>query len=148
MQPKIPLDRAMLARFNRQIVKDQSGCWFFLTTNTADGYSRWRYRPGSPETYAHVFAYRAFVGEIPDNMQVDHKCHTTDTACPGGEDCRHRRCCNPSHLELVTGSENTKRQRHANRLKTECPQGHPLSGDNLVVWKDGRRRCRECLRSR
>jgi hypothetical protein len=35
-----------------------------------------------------------------------------------------------------------------NRLKTECPQGHPLSGDNLYAYigHDGyaKRACRAC----
>lgn len=30
------------------------------------------------------------------------------------------------------------------RAKTHCPHGHPYSGHNLVVWRDGRRRCRTC----
>jgi hypothetical protein len=31
---------------------------------------------------------------------------------------------------------------HAN--KTHCPQGHPYSGDNLVIKKSGSRQCRIC----
>ena len=46
---------------------------------------------------------------------------------------------------LVTASQNTIRQNHANRAKTHCPKGHPLSGDNLLSWSDGRRRCRACM---
>lgn len=144
MKP-IALDRAVLARWNRAISKQATGCWLWTGTNTADGYARWRYKPGAPEIYVHVWAYRAFIGDIPDGMQVDHRCHTDDTACPGGAACVHRRCCRPEHLELVTGSENTMRQRHHNRGKTACPKGHPLEGDNLIVWNDGKRRCRTCM---
>lgn len=32
-----------------------------------------------------------------------------------------------------------------NRHKTECPQGHPYSGDNLYVAPNGWRYCRTCL---
>jgi hypothetical protein len=32
-----------------------------------------------------------------------------------------------------------------NKTKTHCPQGHPLSGDNLYVSR-GRRECRTCRR--
>lgn len=34
----------------------------------------------------------------------------------------------------------------ANRAKTHCAQGHPLSGDNLYVWKNCRQ-CRTCKRA-
>jgi hypothetical protein len=147
----IALDRAVLARFHRMLTKQADGCWLATTTNTADGYARWRYKPGAPETYVHVWAYRAFIGDIPEGMQVDHACHTAAVergACEGGLDCQHRRCANPEHLELVTGSQNTMRQRHANRMKESCPKGHPLSGDNLVTWSDNKRRCRQCLSER
>jgi hypothetical protein len=130
------------------VVKRDGGCWLATTANTADGYARWRYKPGAVEMYVHKWSYLAFVGPIPEGMQVDHACHTAaveDGTCPGGLDCPHRRCCNPAHLELVTASQNTLRQNHANRRKTECPKGHPLSGDNLITWSDGRRRCRACM---
>lgn len=98
--------------------------------------------------YAHIYSWTLLNGPVPDGLQVDHACHTADTTCPGGERCIHRRCVRPEHLELVTPSENTMRQRHANRLKDTCPQGHPLAGDNLVVWSDGKRRCRTCVNAR
>jgi hypothetical protein len=142
---RIELDRAVLGRWNRALSKQANGCWLFTGTNTSDGYARWRYKPGAPELYVHVWAYQAFIGEIPKGMQVDHRCHTDDTTCPGGQECIHRRCCNPDHLELVTGSENTMRQRHANRLKDTCPKGHPYDEQNTIVWNDGKRRCRKCM---
>jgi hypothetical protein len=144
----ITLDRAILARWNRAIAKQPNGCWWFLSTNTSDGYPRWRYKPGALEMYAFVWAYQAFNGDIPDGMQVAHLCHdraVEEGTCDGGIDCPHRKCANPAHLGLQTPSENTMVQRHANRRKTHCPQGHPLAGDNLIVWKDGKRRCRTCL---
>lgn len=39
---------------------------------------------------------------------------------------------------------NTLRSGHANSKKTHCPQGHPYSGDNLDIDRDGHRRCRAC----
>ena len=106
------------------------------------------YSPGQPKVMAHRWAYEAFIGPIPDGYQLDHLCHTNDAGCPGGPDCGHRRCCNPAHLEPVTASENTMRQRHFERAKTECPRGHPYMGDNLISGSDGRRRCRTCDQAR
>lgn len=32
-----------------------------------------------------------------------------------------------------------------NWRKTHCPYGHPYSGDNLIVGKDNKRRCKTCI---
>ncbi len=32
--------------------------------------------------------------------------------------------------------------------KTHCPQGHPYSGENLFVRKNGKRECKTCMRLR
>ena len=148
MKAAIRPDRAAMARFTRMVSKQANGCWLWTGTNSADGYARWRYKPGALEMYVHVWSYLVHNGPIEDGLDVDHACHTAAVAagtCEGGAECSHRRCCNPSHLELVSRSENTLRQNHANRRKTECPKGHPLEGDNLIVWKDGKRRCRTCM---
>jgi hypothetical protein len=60
---------------------------------------------------AHRFAWELFHGPIPEGMSVDHKCGNT-------------LCCNPSHLELVTIPENTRRQNARKALK----QGQLKSG--------------------
>lgn len=44
----------------------------------------------------HRLAYRLFKGPIPRGMEIDHL-------------CRNRLCCNPSHLEAVTRTENIRR---------------------------------------
>jgi hypothetical protein len=36
----------------------------------------------------------------------------------------------------------------ARRQATHCAQGHPFSGENLVVCADGKRRCRTCRQKR
>lgn len=143
------IDRATLARFNRQAKPQANGCWLWMgNAGTADGYGKFRPAPGRPIEMAHRWAYEAFCGPIPDGMQVDHKCHTDALECPGGPRCIHRRCCNPDHLEVVTASENTMRQRHFARSRTECPKGHSYEGENLILGKDGKRRCRTCDRAR
>lgn len=44
---------------------------------------------------AHRFAWELLVGEIPEGMQIDHR-------------CRHRECVNPKHLRLATNKQNAE----------------------------------------
>jgi hypothetical protein len=44
---------------------------------------------------AHVFAYEAFVGPVPDGLIVRHRCDV-------------RTCCNPDHLEVGTKADNSR----------------------------------------
>ena len=144
----LPMNRAEQARFQRQIKQQPNGCWLWTGQGNRHGYGMFQPGPGQQRQMVHRWAYQTFVDEIPEGMQIDHKCHSDDASCPGGPDCEHRRCCNPAHLEAVTGSENTLRQRHYERAKTNCPKGHPYEGGNLIVGRDGKRRCRECDRAR
>ena len=142
------VDRAEAARFQRQVKVLPAGCWLWTGQGTGDGYGFFRPGPGRPRVMAHRYAYERFVGPIPDGAQLDHRCHTDTPDCPGGKECGHRRCVNPEHLEPVSASENTLRQRHYERARSQCPAGHPYTGDNLIMRADGKRRCRECDRAR
>lgn len=91
-------------------------------------------------------------------LDLDHECHNRDLTCPGGPSCLHRRCVNPAHLRPATRQVNRQQGRTSgmpdiNRAKTHCPQGHPYSGDNLILrirkpqgWKV--RICRTCESAR
>ena len=65
----------------------------------------------------HRVAYFLHIGDIPDNMVIDHICTV-------------RNCVNPSHLRLLTPRENTLDGRGVgaiNARKTHCIKGHPLN---------------------
>ena len=147
-------DNAMLRRFNHLLAKstDPNGCWIFTGTGgTTDGYGHFLPHPGGHKVMAHKWAYEVYKGPIPEGMQVGHVCHdkaVADGTCDGGHDCRHRRCCNPQHLEAQTPSENTTLQNHAFRNKTHCPHGHEYSPANTHIGADGKRRCRTCRREK
>jgi HNH endonuclease len=90
---------------------------------------------------AHRLIYEELIGPIPPGKDVDHRCASTNNL---------RACVNPWHLEPVTCRENLMRGKtHAarNAAKTECLNGHPLSGENLAVIA-GKRQCRTCARER
>jgi hypothetical protein len=90
--------------------------------------------------FAHRYAWTLANGPIPDGMEIDHL-------------CRNTACCEPTHLEPVTGKVNKLRApgslNATNAAKTHCPQGHEYAGENLRVRpSDGARECMACLRER
>jgi hypothetical protein len=146
--------RAEVSRFNRQ-TKFGNGderCLLWTGMTGRGGYGRMTLDDGTTIA-VHRFVWQYVMHkEIPEGMQVDHVCHGKAVeagTCSGAGDegCRHRNCCNPAHLELVTASENTRRQDHKERRKTHCPAGHEYSEDNTFV-RSGRRVCKTCERAR
>ncbi len=101
-------------------------CWLWTGLLDRNGYAN-RTSIGTDKDYPHRFAYRAFVGPIPQGLEIDHLCCV-------------RHCVNPRHLEAVTHPLNMER---AQQLRTHCAWGHPLSGDNLSII-GGRRVCKAC----
>lgn len=119
-------------------------CWPWPRGINDDGYG-WACFYGI-RGLAHKVVYRLVVGEVPAGLELDHRCHTDAArsgACSGGNDCPHRRCANPGHLELVTRQENCLRQAR----KTHCPNGHPYTDENVIQGAN-RRSCRACRRAR
>lgn len=146
--------RGEVQKFNRQ-TKFGNGdeqCLLWTGRTGRGGYGRLDLDDGS-SIAAHRFVWEYVMGkDIPDGMQVDHLCHTRAVAAgtchgAGDEGCRHRNCCNPQHLELVSASENTFRQDHAERRKTHCPAGHEYTDENTFV-RGGKRVCKTCERAR
>jgi hypothetical protein len=123
-------------------------CWPWVGKPGVGGYGR-LHMPGNRGATASRVVYELENGPVPDGLHVDHTCHNRDDSCPGADDCVHRLCCNPSHLEAVTPRENALRSRHTltgiNAPKTHCPRGHAYEGTNLyVVPKTRHRQCRAC----
>lgn len=112
---------------------DLGPCWLWTGRKDRNGYGALvvnRVRTG-----AHRRSYMLAVGPIPEKYDVDHL-------------CRVHACVNPAHLEAVTHRENNLRGLRG-RLRTHCPQGHPLVDGNLYFKGPTRQRlCRQCVLDR
>lgn len=83
----------MEGRFLAKINKTET-CWLWTASKDGKGYARFSTggRKGKSHS-AHRTAYELWVGQIPDNLVVRHKCKNKD-------------CVNPEHLETGTQVDN------------------------------------------
>lgn len=128
---KIPAEQKFWMRVDR---RGPDECWPWLGGKCKSGYGMMR-KSYFGIVVAHRIAYTLCVGPVADDLELDHL-------------CRNRGCVNPAHLEPVPPKVNNHRGVGAaarNAKKTHCPKGHPLSGENLMVLKQGFRRCKTCM---
>lgn len=122
-------DPRLPERFWAKVHVDADGCWLWTGGKNSHGYGIIQVSRQVGAYGAHRYAYEALVGPI--SYELDHL-------------CRVRLCVNPDHLEDVTHQVNSARGFSFNKAKTHCPKGHEYEGWNLVIKKDGCRRCRAC----
>ena len=71
--------------------------WTGPTSGTGKGGEYGRMSLGGQTVAVHLVVFTHYFGYIPGKKQVDHLCN-------------QRRCCNPTHLELVTHLTNQRRR--------------------------------------
>lgn len=111
----------MRANFEAKYRIAASGCWLWMAGKTECDYGRFRC---PPDTKAHRAAWRMYVGRIPRNRHVLHRCDVPA-------------CVNPDHLFLGTQLNNQRDMAAKER-----------SGMTRLSWKKvARIRSREGLAS-
>lgn len=127
--------------WNKVDVHQPSGCWEWTGCKLPTGYGRLKL--GVLTLYAHRVAYTILIGQIGDNLTVDHLCRNT---------C----CVNPDHMQIVPISVNVQRRNPGpkklrparvptvRKVNTHCKRGHELTEDNTKLESRGRRLCRTC----
>ncbi len=87
----------------------EAGCWIWTRAVNNKGYGT--VSVGNQKAkYAHRMYYSEFKGEIPDGMEVCHKCDTPA-------------CVNPDHLFLGTHHENMMDSSKKGRIRTTPRSG-------------------------
>lgn len=115
--------------FERVGNPDNNGCWPWegAVINKRYKYGSFFFR--GRKTTAQRVSYILHIGEIPAELEVDHTCNNPN-------------CVNPAHLQAITKSQNLSKRSITKKI---CWRGHPLSGDNVVLEKEGKvRRCKIC----
>lgn len=119
-------------KFEAHFVKVEVGCWIWTGAIFEDsGYGQY----SRVEPLAHRASYKLYVGPIPDDLTVEHK-------------CRVKLCMRPDHFELITLGENARR---GNRYTdaTHCVNGHEFTEKNTYIQPgNGQRVCRRCKAER
>lgn len=85
-------DMSLKKRIKNNIIKDKiTKCWNWSLA-TPEGYGVISVKGKMYK--AHRVSYAAFIGEVPSNQPIHHKCNNPS-------------CVNPKHLQLITHIENT-----------------------------------------
>jgi hypothetical protein len=119
------------------IAMGPNNCWVSTYLANEDGYPKvqWSVNTQKYLLTVHRAVWMYLNGPIPDDMVVDHTCF-------------ERRCVNPSHLRLLTRSENAS-IRFNKPDHNYCTNGHDQRVVGVYVWPSAgkHKRCRECKRS-
>lgn len=107
-----------------------NSCWLWTASITHNGYGRFWVLDKMRR--AHIVSYTWFIGEILEELELDHL-------------CRNPICVRPDHLEAVTHLENIRRGDIGlyESSKLYCKKGHSYDSENTYRWRN-KRQCNIC----
>jgi hypothetical protein len=136
--PEALARHTILLKILASVTVTDKGCWEWTKwRNPQWHYGEVCYR--GKNWRVHRLLWTITKGDIPVGHVLCHRCDNPP-------------CCNPEHLFVGNDADNVldrmrKGRDHHSNL-TECPHGHPYSGDNLIVDNRGFRHCRTCTAAR
>lgn len=111
-----------------RLILSNNDCWVWPGYVTAEGYGRIKLNDKYPLVHRAIFEDQC--GSISEGKELHHMCCS-------------RRCCNLTHIQVVTVKEHQKIHKG---LRGYCGKGHRMT-DNNTYWNPGGGRiCRECRR--
>lgn len=104
IEGKSRFDTTLQERFWSLVQRDTDGCWLWTGSKNLKGYGH--FRVGGFIYKAHRWAWEEEHGMIdPPELTIDHVV------------CATSNCVRPSHMELVTRAENTRRARALRKIR-------------------------------
>lgn len=90
-------------------IDEQSNCWNWTKAKHRQGYGHTAYK--SKYILAHRLSWIIFIGDIPENNNICHKCDNPS-------------CINPDHLFIGTQTDNVKDCKNKNRAHKSHGEKH------------------------
>jgi len=86
-------------KLTKHIVVIDSGCWLWQVNINSKGYGRVSIssKGKRKRIAAHKHIYKILMGAYKEELKLDHIY------------CKHRNCCNPTHLSPITQKQNVHR---------------------------------------
>lgn len=134
MSKKIGRPVNTIENITKNLIKQESGCWFWNRRLSVDGYGEVSWNDKTKQV--HRLMYEETRGPIEKGLLVRHTCSKNYPI----DSIDYRKCCNPDHLILGTPAENSQDMINEGRQKLPSTAWKPgaMAGENnttaVLTW--------------